>query len=82
LIGKAHWQTENNQHWLLDKLFQEDKQKMYDEDGASILAILRRWALNLVKLHPAKTSQTQKFNRACWSDDFREEIIFGTGQKV
>ncbi|MCL1103651.1 ISAs1 family transposase, partial [Shewanella saliphila] len=53
---RAHWQTENNQHWLLDTLFQEDKQKMYDEDGASILAILRRWALNLVKLHPAKTS--------------------------
>lgn len=79
---RAHWQTENNQHWLLDTLFQEDKQKMYNEDGASILAILRRWALNLVKLHPAKTSQNQKFNRACWSDDFREEIIFGAGQKV
>ena len=79
---RAHWQTENNQHWLLDTLFQEDKQKMYDEDGASILAILRRWALNLVKQHPAKTSQNQKFNRACWSDDFREEIIFGAGQKV
>ena len=42
----------------------------------------RRWALNLVKLHPAKTSQNQKFNRACWSDDFREEIIFGACQKV
>lgn len=55
---------------------------MYDEDGANILAILRRWALNLVKLHPAKTSQNQKFNRACWSDDFTEEIIFGAGQKV
>jgi predicted transposase YbfD/YdcC len=76
---RAHWQTENNQHWLLDTIFQEDKQKMYDEDGASLLAILRRWALNLVKLHPAKTSQNQKFNRACWSDDFREEIMFGVG---
>ncbi len=54
---RVHWQTENNQHWLLDTLFQEDKQKMYDEDGASILAILRRWALNLVKLHSAKTTQ-------------------------
>lgn len=40
-------------------LFQEDKQKMYNEDGASILAILRRWALNPVKLHPAKTSQNR-----------------------
>ncbi|VEF25369.1 Transposase [Shewanella baltica] len=51
---RAHWQTENNQHWLLDTLFQEDKQRMYD-DGASILDILRRWALNLVKLYPAAT---------------------------
>lgn len=55
---------------------------MYDEDDASILVILRRLALNFVKLHSAKTSQTQKFNRACWSDDFREEVIFGAGQKV
>lgn len=56
---------------------------MYAEDGTSnILAFLRRWALNLVKLHPVKTSQYQKFNRACWSDDFRENINFGTSQKV
>lgn len=79
---RSHWQTENNQHWLLDTLFQEEKQKMYDEDSASILVILCRRALNLVKLHLAKTSQNQKFNKACWSDGLREEVIFGPDQKV
>ena len=49
---------------------------MYDEDSASILAILRRWAINLVKLHLAKTIENQKFNKACGIDDIKEDIIF------
>ena len=53
-----------------------------DDRWANILAILIRWALNLVLLHPAKTSQNQTFNQVCWSDEFTEEFIFGTDQKV
>jgi hypothetical protein len=72
-------QVKGNQPQLLDTIFQEDKQKMYDEDGASLLAILRRWALNQVKPHADKAIKNQNLNRDLWSDDFSEELMFGVG---
>ena len=41
------------------------------------MAILRRFALNLSRLHTLKRSMKGKLQAASWSDEFRSELMFG-----
>ncbi|MBL5899757.1 hypothetical protein I7V27_12560 [Lelliottia amnigena] len=45
-------------------------------DSDTILQI-RRFALNLARLHPLKDNMRSKLKQAGWSDKFRSEVIFG-----
>lgn len=79
-IGQAirsHWEVENKAHWVLDVTFKEDDSRIRAEDGAENVAIIRRFALNLARLHPQKNSMRGKLKLAGWSDRFRSDIIFG-----
>ncbi|MDQ7049107.1 MAG: ISAs1 family transposase [Enterobacterales bacterium] len=78
-IGKAirsHWGVEST-HWILDVTFKEDDCRIRNGDGAENVAVIRRFALNLTKLHPQKNSMRGKLKQAGWSDKFRSELIFG-----
>lgn len=46
-VVRNHWQVENNLHWCLDIVFQEDKQKYKDKTMAQNLSCLRKIALNI-----------------------------------
>ena len=46
-------------------------------DGAENVAVIRRFCLNLAKLHPSKSSMKSKLKQAGWNDAIREEILFG-----
>lgn len=48
-VIRGHWGIENNCHWVLDVLFQEDKHRARPEHGAVNLAWLRRMAVSLLK---------------------------------
>ncbi|WP_425248714.1 hypothetical protein [Chelonobacter oris] len=41
------------------------------------MTILRRFALNLSRLHPDKMSMRGKLKMAGWSDEYRSALIFG-----
>jgi predicted transposase YbfD/YdcC len=77
LLGciRAHWSIENSFHWVLDAVFQEDRARTRNTNGAENLALLRRIALNLVKKHPAKGSLKGKRHRAAWNDDFLLQVL-------
>lgn len=77
LLGciRAHWSIENSFHWVLDAVFQEDRARTRNTNGAENLALLRRIALNLVKKHPAKGSLKGKRHRAAWNEDFLLQVL-------
>ena len=74
---RGHWEVENKVHWVLDVVYKEDDCPISAEDGAENMAILRRFALNLSRLHPLKRSMKGKLQAASWSDEFRPELMFG-----
>lgn len=77
---RQHWGVENKVHWLLDVVYREDDCRIRKGDGAKNMALMRRFCLNLAKLHPRKASMKSKLKQAGWSDEFRDEILLG--QKV
>jgi len=74
---RGHWEVENKAHWVLDVTFKEDDCRIRKEDGAENVGIIRRFALNLARLHPSQISMRRKLKRAARVDKFRTEIIFG-----
>jgi predicted transposase YbfD/YdcC len=74
---RAHWQIENQCHWLLDVVFHEDDARLHVGHGAHNFAILRRIVLNLIKKEKStKASVKLKHKRASWSPDYLE-MLFG-----
>lgn len=74
---RGHWEVENKAHWVLDVTYKEDESRIRRENAAENIAIARRFALNLARLHPKKDSMRGKLKQAMWSDEFRHQIVFG-----
>jgi len=74
---RAHWEVENKVHWVLDVTFKEDDSRIRKEDGAENVGVIRRFCLNMARLHPKKASMRSKLKMAGWADEFRAELIFG-----
>jgi predicted transposase YbfD/YdcC len=72
---RSHWGIENQLHWVLDVIFNEDRNRSRKDNAPENLAILRRLALNLASSHPAPTSLRQKLKRAGWDDAFLLELL-------
>ena len=74
---RQHWDVENKAHWVLDVAFKEDDCRIRRGNGAENMGIIRRFCLNLARLHPHKNSMRGKLKQAGWSDARRAEILFG-----
>ena len=62
---RGHWGVENRLHWHLDVTFGEDDSCIHDRNAATNVALLRKWALALLKRHPSKDSiAVKRFNAA------------------
>ncbi|PLS67430.1 MAG: hypothetical protein CV045_13650 [Cyanobacteria bacterium M5B4] len=72
---RAHWSIENNFHWALDVVFREDDDRLRVLNGAENFAILRRFALNLLKRHPTKLSLKRKRLKAALDDSFLTQLL-------
>ncbi|NOT80392.1 MAG: ISAs1 family transposase [Bacteriovoracaceae bacterium] len=51
---KLHWEVENKLHWQLDVTFKEDDCRCNIGYSAQNFAMLRQFALNLIKQEPTK----------------------------
>ena len=49
---RGHWCIENQLHWVLDVVFNEDQSRLRKGHGARNMAVVRHFALNLVRLAP------------------------------
>src|SRR5260370_40635009 len=62
-------------HWVLDVTFREDDSRTRERTLGNNLSWLRRFAVSLLKRHPAKDSLRGKMLRCGYSTDFLTEVL-------
>lgn len=67
---RAHWSIENQLHWKLDVIFDEDDARTRKNYAPENLAIVRRQALNILNACPSNYTTARKMRRASWDRDF------------
>ncbi|MGZ9190197.1 MAG: ISAs1 family transposase, partial [Nitrospira sp.] len=65
---RGHWGVES-MHWLLDVAFKDDLSRYRSGHGAKNMAVVRRFALGLIRADKAKGSVKTKRKSASWSMD-------------
>jgi predicted transposase YbfD/YdcC len=77
---RSHWGIENRLHWVLDVTFDEDASRVRDGHAPENLAILRHFALNLLRQDRSTHGSvaTKRF-RAALNDDYLRSILDGLG---
>jgi predicted transposase YbfD/YdcC len=69
-VTRSHWSIENQLHWVLDVVLDEDGNRARKDNAPENLAILRGLALNVLRAHPSRISMRQKVKRAGWDEAF------------
>src|SRR5216684_3496741 len=72
--ARGHWGVES-MHWLLDVEFGDDLSRYRTGHGAKNMAIVRRFALGLVRANKAKGSVKTRRKTAGWSPEFLLQIL-------
>lgn len=72
---RAHWGIENQLHWMLDVVFDEDSRTIRDQRSAENFALITRLALMMLKRCPDKVSVAMKRKRAGWEPDYVARLI-------
>jgi predicted transposase YbfD/YdcC len=74
---RKHWSIENNLHWTLDVVFDEDKSRIRSRHGAANLTQVRKLALSLLKLEQSRPGKSiaKKRKIAGWEPDYAFTIL-------
>jgi predicted transposase YbfD/YdcC len=71
---RHHWGIES-MHWVLDVNFREDESRTRERTMANNLSWLRRFAVTLLKRHPAKDSLRGKMISCMIDTAFLTEVL-------
>lgn len=74
-IVRNHWRVENALHWVLDVTFKEDLSRLRKGHGAHNMAVVRHFALNLVRALKDKRSIKRRRKQAAWDDQYLARIL-------
>ena len=72
---RSHWAIENNLHWTLDVTFNEDRSRLRKGHGAKNMAVVRHFAINLVRDAKDKRSIKTRRKRASWDQRYLRAIL-------
>jgi len=72
---RIHWQIENSLHWVLDVAFKDDLSRVRKGHGAKNMAVVRHFALNLVRRAKDKKSVKVRRKRAGWDPDYLYSLL-------
>jgi predicted transposase YbfD/YdcC len=72
---RGHWGIENRLHWVLDVVFSEDQSRLRKGHGARNMAVVRHFALNLVRSATDKRSIKLRRKLAGWAPDYLEQLL-------
>jgi predicted transposase YbfD/YdcC len=68
--ARAHWGIENNLHWVLDMVFNEDACRSRKDHAPENLAVIRKLAINILQTTPGPSRISHKMLEARWNNDF------------
>jgi predicted transposase YbfD/YdcC len=72
--ARLHWAIENTLHWVLDVTFRKDLSRLRI-GHANNMAVVRHFALNLVRQVADKRSIKRRRKRASWDPQYLLEIL-------
>jgi predicted transposase YbfD/YdcC len=72
---RSHWEIENSLHWTLDVTFKEDLSRLRTGHGAANMAVVRHFALNLVRQAKDKRAIKRRRKMAAWDPSYLTEIL-------
>ena len=72
---RGHWGIENRLHWVLDVVFGEDQSRLRKGHGAKNMAVVRHFALNLVRAAKDKRSLKLRRKVAGWQPDYLDDLL-------
>ena len=72
---RGHWAIENSLHWVLDVTFKDDQCRTRKGHGAINMALVRRFALNLIRTATDKSSLKLRRNRAGWDPNYLANLL-------
>lgn len=72
---RGHWGIENRLHWVLDVLFKDDQSRLRKGHGARNMAVVRHFALNLIRSATDKKSLKSRRKLAGWSPDYLAKLL-------
>ncbi len=74
-ICRNHWGIENNLHWMLDVVFNEDHNRSRTKYAAENFATLRKIALQILTQNDDKNSIKKRRHIAAWNDMYLLKLI-------
>jgi len=77
---RSHWSIENGLHWVLDVVFREDAQRLYDRRAAENVAFLNRVAVSLLRGDPSPGSLKVKRKAAGWDVKYLAQLLGLSGK--
>ena len=73
---RSHWGIENTVHWVLDVAFREDASRVHFGHSAENLALLRKLALNLLRIEPTRKHGVKASRlRAGWDNTYLLRVL-------
>ena len=72
---RGHWGIENRLHWVLDVTFKEDQSRLRKGFGARNMAVVRHFALNLVRAATDAKSLKLRRKRAAWATGYLDQLL-------
>jgi len=77
---RSHWAIENSLHWVLDVTFKEDLSRLRAGHGATNMAVVRHFALNLVRQAKDKRAIKRRRKMAAWDPLYLADILGDTNR--
>jgi predicted transposase YbfD/YdcC len=72
---RGHWGIENRLHWVLDVTFKDDLSRVRKGHGAKNMAVVRHFAINLVRAATDKKSLKLRRKVAGWDPQYLGSIL-------
>ncbi|MDE2379515.1 ISAs1 family transposase [Bradyrhizobium sp.] len=72
---RSHWAIENSLHWVLDVTFADDQSRLRKGHGARNMAVVRHFAINLVRTTNDKRSIKLRRKCAGWDTTYLADIL-------
>lgn len=72
---RSHWGIENTLHWTLDVTCREDESRIRKGNAPAIMAMFRRWALNILQSDGQKISMRRKQKRIAMNPKYLSQAL-------